>query len=191
MSNFSEGHLRIDKFLPEYDFAATYDIRINAAPAVVYECLFWLDFNEVWIVRLLETLRTGKLIARSHVPTDLRQRLKDTGFVMLTEAPNEELVMGIAGQFWRPDGGRCIDVTANDFVGFARPGYAKAAWNFSLRSDLLNKTVLLTETRIRCFGSTARWKFRIYWSLIYPFAGLIRKAILRRVKREAELKAAV
>ena len=142
-------------------------------------------------MRLLETLRTGKLIARSHVSTDLRQRLKDTGFVMLAEAPNEELVMGIAGRFWRLDGGRCMDLTANDFVGFARAGYAKVAWNFSLRSELLDKTVLLTETRIRCFGSTARWKFRIYWSLIYPFSGLIRRAILRRVKREAESKAAV
>jgi hypothetical protein len=41
------------------------------------------------------------------------------------------------------------------------------------------------------FGSSAKWKFRIYWSLIYPFAGLIRKAILRRVKSEAESKGRV
>jgi hypothetical protein len=161
-------------------------IRINAPASIVYESLFWLDFNDVWLVRILETVRTGKLIVRSRVPTHLHQRLESTGFVILAEVPNKELVMGIAGRFWRPDGGRCMDLTADDFVGFVRAGYAKVAWNFSMRADSAEQTVLSTDTRIKCFGSTARWKFRIYWSLIYPFAGLIRKTILRRVKSEAE-----
>jgi hypothetical protein len=105
---------------------------------------------------------------------------------MLAEVPNEELLMGIAGRFWRPDGGRCLDLTFGDFVEFARPGYAKVAWNFSLRADSSEETVLSTETRTKCFGSAARWKFRIYWFLIYPFSGLIRNAILNRVKSDAE-----
>lgn len=162
-----------------------HNICIKAPASVVYECLLWLDFNDVWLVRVLETVRTGKLISRSRVPTDLHQRLESTGFVILAEVPNKELLMGIAGRFWRPDGGRCMDLTADDFVGFVRPGYAKVAWNFSLRADSAEETVLSTDTRIKCFGS-ARWKFRMYWSLIYPFAGLIRKTILRRVKSEAE-----
>jgi hypothetical protein len=109
---------------------------------------------------------------------------------MLAEVPNEELVIGIAGRFWRIDGGRCMELTADDFVGFVRPGYAKVAWNFNLRADSPEITVLSTETRIKCFGQAAMWKFRIYWSLIRPFSGLIRKALLKRVKTEAESKAA-
>ena len=46
--------------------------------------------------------------------------------------------------------------------------------------------MLSTETRIKCFGRAALWKFRVYWSLIGPFSGLIRKAILKQVKTEAE-----
>jgi hypothetical protein len=46
--------------------------------------------------------------------------------------------------------------------------------------------VLSTETRIKCFGRAALWKFRSYWSLVGPFSGLIRKAILKQVKTEAE-----
>ena len=79
-----------------------------------------------------------------------------------------------------------MDLTVGDFVDFARPGYAKVAWNFSLRADSSEETVLSTETRTKCFGLAARWKFRIYWFVIYPFAGLIRKAILNRVKSDAE-----
>src|SRR5882724_277860 len=188
MTNSSEGHLRIDDFLPDYDFSAIYEVCIKAEPSLVYEHLVWLDFNEVWVVRLLESARNGKLVARPRVSTSLSQRLQGTGFVTLLEVPNEEVVMGIAGRFWRPDGGRCMDLTADEFVGFNRLGFAKVAWNFRLRADAYEKTVLSTETRVKCYGQAALWKFGVYWTLIRPFSGVIRKAILNRVKTEAESK---
>jgi hypothetical protein len=175
----------IDDFLPHYDFSATYEIRIQAPALVVYQCLLVSDFNDVRIVRVLMTLRSGRRIRRNREPCDLRQRLQGTGFVILAEVPNDELVIGVAGQFWRPDGGRCRDLTADDFCGFSLLGYAKAAWNFKLRAETPESTVLSTETRIQCFGR-ARWKFRLYWNLVGPFSGLIRTAILRQVKVESE-----
>jgi len=176
----------MDEFLPIYDVSAFYEIRINAPPSVVYRCLLCSDFNDLWLVRLLMTIRTGKRPTRSRVPVDLPQRFQGTGFVVLAEVPSEELVIGVAGKFWRPNGGGCPDLTAGDFGGFCRPGYAKAAWNFRLRTESPECTVLSTETRIKCFGRAALWKFRVYWSLIGPFSGLIRKAILKQVKTEAE-----
>jgi hypothetical protein len=177
---------RIDEFLPIHDLSASYEIRINAPASVVYECLMCSDFSEAWLVRLLMSIRSGKRLQRNRVPSDLRQRLQGTGFVTLADVPGEELVIGVAETFWRPDGGRCLDLTARDFGGFARAGYAKAAWNFRLRTESSKWTVLSTETRIKCFGRAALWKFRIYWSLVGPFSGLMRKAILKRVKTEAE-----
>jgi hypothetical protein len=177
---------KIDEFLSIYDFSATYEIRINAPPSVVYQCLLRSDFNDLWLVRLLMTIRTGKLQPQNRVPRDLPERLQGTGFVILDDVPGEELVIGVAGKFWRPDGGRCLDLTAGDFAVFARTGYAKAAWNFKLRTESSTYTVLSTETRIKCFGRAALWKFRFYWSLVSPFSGLIRKAILKQVKTEAE-----
>jgi len=176
---------RIDEFLPIHDVSASYEIRINAPPAVVYRCLLRSDSNQLWVVRLLMTIRTGKRLPRNRVPHDLPQRLQGTGFVILYDVPGEELVVGVAGKFWRPDGGRCLDLTAGDFGEFARTGYAKAAWNFRFGTES-GETVLSTETRIKCFGRAALWKFRLYWSLISPFSGLIRMAILRDVKAKAE-----
>ena len=176
----------MDEFLSTHDFSAVHEIRINAPPTVVYRCLLRSDFNKQWVVRLLMTIRTGKRPPRNRVPGDLPQRLQGTGFVVLAEVPSEELVIGVAGKFWRPNGGRCLDLTAGDFGGFCRPGYAKAAWNFRLRTESPESTVLSTETRIKCFGRAALWKFRFYWSLVGPFSGLIRKAILKQVKTEAE-----
>jgi hypothetical protein len=176
----------MDEFLPTHDLSASYKIRIGAPRPVVYQCLLRSDFNKPWLVRLLMTIRTGKRPPRNRVPSDLRQRLHSTGFVILAEIPNEEMVIGVAGKFWRPDGGRCLDLTASDFAEFSRAGYAKEAWNFKLRTESSTYTVLSTETRIKCFGRAALWKFRIYWSLVAPFSGLIRKAILKQVKVEAE-----
>ena len=188
MTTSTQDRSRIDEFLPNYDFSARYEIRIDAPASAVYRCLLRSDFSELWLVRLLLSIRSGKWLPRSRVSTDLRQRLQGTGFVILAEVPNEEIVIGIAGRFWRPDGGRCKELTAKDFAGFCRSGFAKAAWNFKLRADSTGSTVLSTETRIKCFGA-AFWKFRLYWALVGPFSGLIRKAILKQVKTEAESKA--
>ncbi len=46
-----------------------------------------------------------------------------------------------------------------------------------------------TNTGPKCFGQAALWKFRLYWSVVGPFSGLIRKAILNQVKSEGEAKA--
>lgn len=88
--------------------------------------------------------------------------------------------------FWRPDGGRYLYLTANDFVGFSLAGYAKAALNFKVRKESAESTFLSTETRIQCLDSTSLWKFRLYWSVVGPFSGIIRKAILKQVKVDAE-----
>jgi len=187
----SETRSRIDAFLPNCDFCASYQIHINAPRSTVYECLVHSDFNELWLTRLLMTLRTGKRMPRHRRPGDLRQRLQGTGFVILEDVPEDELVIGIAGRFWRPDGGRCMDLTEANFVEFSRPGYAKVAWNFKLRAELseTERTTLSTETRIQCLGRAALWKFGIYWSLVGPFSGLIRKAILKQVQTKAESQA--
>jgi hypothetical protein len=175
----------IDDFLPDPDFAASYEIRVQAPSPVVYADLLRADFHEHWLVRVLMTLRTGKRPMRHAVPRDLRQRLEGTGFVVLKEIPNEELVIGVVGKFWRPDGGRYLELTPQEFVEFSREGYAKAAWNFRLRAESQQASILSTETRIQCFGA-ALWKFRAYWSVVGPFSGLIRKAILQQVKVKAE-----
>jgi hypothetical protein len=176
----------IDEFLPNHDFRAAYEVCINAPAQVVYRCLRRSDFSDVWLVRLLMSLRSGKWLPHNRISRDLLQRLKGTGFVVLTEVPDEELVIGVAGRFWRPDGGRCMELTLDDFATFSRRGHAKAAWNFRLRANSPEGTVLSTETRVKCFGPAAFWKFRLYWSFVGPFSGLMRKVILKQVKTQAE-----
>jgi hypothetical protein len=169
----SQSGARIDEFLPHYDFSAVHQIRIHVPVSLVYQCVLHFDFNDSRLVRILMSLRSGRLIRRKPWPaTDFRRRLECTGFVILVETINDEIVTGVAGRFWRPD--------------FSRPGEAKAAWNFKVRADSPASSILSTETRVQCFGRAALFKFRLYWILVRPFSGLIRKAMLKQVKREAE-----
>jgi len=104
---------------------------------------------------------------------------------MLATVPEQEVLLGIAGRFWRPDGGIVPSLTPEEFWTFHRDGYAKAVWNFSL-APANDDTLLSTETRVQTFGRAATAKFRFYWLLVGPFSGLMRKAMLREVKRIAE-----
>src|SRR5258708_2352122 len=174
-----EARSLIDECLPVYDFSAVYEIRIDAPASVIYERLLNSDFSELWLRGCFMSFRIGGRLPRNRVLSGLRQRLEGTGFVILAEVPNEEIVIGVAGQFWRPDGGRCLDLTPDDFVGFSPPGHAKAAWNFKLRAESSQRTTLSTETRIKCFGN-ASWKFRVYRGLVGPFSGFIRRQFSNR-----------
>ena len=69
---------------------------------------------------------------------------------------------------------------------FDQPGYAKVVWSFRLEATGDGRTQLWTETRVRCLDPDSERRFRRYWRVGGPFSGLIRLAMLRAVKREAE-----
>jgi hypothetical protein len=72
------------------------------------------------------------------------------------------------------------------FLAFAEDGCVKAAWNMRIDQTNPETCTLSTETRIANFGSAARRKFRLYWMLVGPFSGLIRRVLLRGVRHRAE-----
>lgn len=129
----------IDEFLPEHDFRAAYQTSIHAPATLVYQHLLSFDLYASWIVRLLVSLRYGRRTPRMRAPGDLRRRFQCSGFVILAEAPGEELVVGVAGRFWHPDGGRRLDLSIHDFAGFSCPGEAKIAFNFRVRTGAASR----------------------------------------------------
>ncbi len=106
------------------------------------------------------------------------------GFVELERVPERELVLGLAGRFWRPDGG-LRKLSREAFPAFEEDGAAKAVWNIQFSPRGPCETELSTETRVLCFGSAARRKFLLYWTAIAPFSALTRVALLEGVRKEA------
>jgi len=100
--------------------AASGRAAIAAIEACVRLCLR-SDFIELWLLRLLMTIRSGKRLPPGPVPSDLRQRLQGTGFVLLAAAAGEELVLGIAGRFWRPVADAAPTSPPTILLGFLAP----------------------------------------------------------------------
>jgi hypothetical protein len=185
----------IDRFLPRWDARERHRIAIRAVPAEVYSALRTVDLAGHPLVRALLLLRAiPAALSRSPRRRELRTRasqpitlatFEEQGFRVLAEDPPHELLIGLEGAFWKPSG----ELHPVDPVSFREPvpaGRARAAWNFSIAPASAGGCVLHTETRVLTGDAGARWRFRLYWLLVRPGSGLIRRLMLRAIRREAE-----
>jgi hypothetical protein len=182
--------VKLDDWLPEYQVRSMHETTVEADRATTYQALLTTSMGELTMVKVLMGLRTlGRTRPTPRTKTFV-EGLTDGGFLPLEIEAGNELVFGIAGKFWLMTPERVALATTDDFAGFAREGYAKAAWNISLSPGDAGRTLLRTQTRIQCYGHSAESRFRAYWLIVGPFSGVIRRAMLGAVKRKAEQLAA-
>jgi hypothetical protein len=180
----------IDDYLPTYDASEYHEIEIRASREEVYAAAMNLNLSGLKISRLLMALRGLPALLRKQKVTTQAPRfnldgLLESGFVLLGKAPQQELLLGLVGKFWKPTG-NIWRIRADEFQSFNKKGFAKAAWNFAIDETSPDHTRLSTATRIACFDDASRWRFRLYWLFIKPFSGLIRREMLRAIRQEAE-----
>lgn len=168
-----------EKYLPEYHFHEVHATTIKKPPQLIFPLLVTLDFSHSWLIRVLFWLRG--------MPRDMMnlRGLSDNRFLELERIPDREIIIGLIGQFYRPDG-NLQPFEPSGFIAFQQEGFLKATWNFKLIPLDDHHTKLETETRIFCMGDPVRKKFRLYWFFIRPFSGLIRLEVLRILRKKAE-----
>jgi hypothetical protein len=186
----------IDEFLPRFDKVERHGLVIRATPARVWTALRTADFGRSLLMAALLGLRAlpSLLTAPRRTLRGLQERRAGhltldsffaRGFVVLEERPDREMVIGLEGRFWTAAG----DLRATDAQGFREalaPGLARAAWDFRAEPLPDGRVRLTTETRVLCADAATRRRFRAYWLLVRPGSGLIRRAMLRAIRREAE-----
>src|SRR5215210_3190689 len=170
----------IDDFLPNYDVHEQHQIKVCAPINRVYAEIRNLDISQAKLSMFLFRLRGTSAPSCFTLNDFLKMR-----FILLGEKPNEELLLGLVGRFWTPSGElRLLD--AEGYRNFNEPGYAKAAWNFSVSEQPDGSVLLETETRVYCLDNVSRRWFRLYWLVIGAFSGIIRREVLQAIKRNAE-----
>ena len=170
----------IDEYLPIYDVRERHRIAVHAPVERVYAAVRALDISEARLTRTLFRLRGLPCPPRFTLDDFLKMR-----FILLGECPDEELLLGLVGKFWTPAGELRL-LTRGEFKNFNERGYAKAAWNFSLTRTSDDVASLETETRVFCTDSASRMRFRLYWTVVGAFSGIVRREMLRIIKRNAE-----
>jgi hypothetical protein len=179
----------IDDFMPTFDVSERHHALVMAPADQAYAAARKVDLARSKVVRglfaarglpgLVRHRRRGS--PRSMTPDDLMA----AGFVWLGEEAGREFVLGLVGSFWKPTGA-IIRIDPSEFAAFAEPGKAKAAWNFRVIPDGEDRSFVVTETRVRVPDEPSRRKFVLYWAVIGPFSGVIRKQGLALIKSDAE-----
>ena len=178
----------IDEFLPDYDVVEHHDVDVDAPVDGAYRAVKELDLARSPVVLALLFARGLPHLFTGAVKPKRRLRLDDiveSGFVVLGEEPERELVLGIIGKFWQLSSG-VLRIEPGEFTRFDTPGFAKASWNFVVSARPGGGARIETETRVACTDDDARSRFSRYWWLIGSFSALIRRIMLREIKRDAE-----
>lgn len=168
----------IDELLPNYDVSDRYHIDIDASAETVWDEMWTADFCNSPVVSWLFWMRG--LPSKSLTLADL----DEMKFKMIGENRGSEVVFGLIGQFWSPNG-NLLDYEPTEFTDFDEIGYAKCAWGFTLAPEGQG-TRLTTETRVRCTDNVSRGYFDLYWAFVRPFSGWTRKEILSIIKSKSE-----
>jgi len=171
----------LDEVLPEFDFRSRHARRVAAPPEWVAEAVSLCRLGRA--ASVLFKVRGVRL-----PPGSIRDVLVGSGFTVLAERPGVEMVAGTTGQFWALREQAHMEAPADleAFRAFDRPGWAKGAVSIRLEPFDGGSTRLTTETRVQCVDDAAKRRFAVYWLLIRPFGGWLRRYFLRRVARMAE-----
>ncbi|WP_458207939.1 hypothetical protein [Haladaptatus sp. NG-SE-30] len=186
----------IDEQLPTYDATQRRHIVVDTPPAETYAAIEELDLMQTGaIVRILTELRMLPERIQALRRGDVQPKLPDSAkltdltesgiWVLLDEQPGEELVLGAVGAVWQPNI-EWVEIDADDFRAFDRPGYAKLAIGFSVRQYGATRSLVTYEARTATTDRTARTRFRRYWLFIGPFAGYLMGRALARIKADVE-----
>lgn len=173
--------LLLNEVLPEYDVAAKYNIFVRATPEQIYEVV-QNGFPAGTITKLLMALRK---VPRYFQRGAGSEPPGEKAFYRLKQLENREIVIGIIGQFWKPVATWVPIHNLEEFMDFQKEGFCKAAMNFLIYEKSPGRCEVVTETRVKAYGSAKRY-FREYWKVIGPFSGMIRKEFLRKIKQKAE-----
>ena len=174
----------LDDFLPTYEFSERHRLAIDASAARIDAAFREVSIADIPLARALWWIRR---LGRTYGDTSKPFIRGDLPGVVLEDTPEEGMILGLTGQFWRLLGGQRDGdrpTTRDEFLAYDRPDTCKAVIDFRVGDRSLS-----TETRVHVADPSSRKKFRRYWLVVRPFSGLIRLLLLRAARSRAEAPA--
>jgi len=181
---------QLDQFAPVYQFNEVHSIQVAASREQVYQAIKNVTVDEIHLFRTLTWIRRcgregGESILNppEHIP--ILEVATRTGFLLLAEDHNREIVVGAAVA--TPPGFQPKRrPTPEEFKAVRQPGFALATMNFLVEDAGPGVSTVTTETRVYATDPSTRRRFAVYWRVIYPGSALIRRMWLQALKRRAE-----
>jgi hypothetical protein len=181
----------LDRFLPVYEIVERHQIRVAAPAAMTLDVARDMELQASPVVRTI--IRAREIILGAtrddrRRPHGLLAETQSLGWGVLADVPGREVVVGAVTRPWEPNV-MFRALPPDQFAAFNEAGYVKIAWTIRADPISASESVFRTETRAVATDSSARTRFRRYWSLLSPGIIVIRWALLGPVKNEAERRA--
>jgi len=179
---------QLDANLPAYDFREYHEVEVAATAEQTRRAVYELREEDIPVANALMAVRSA--FAREKLPAGRRgpvlEGMRDgrSGFLMLSEGANE-VVCVMAGAPWE-DRVATKELTPSYWRGYQEPNAIRVAFNFRWTAAGPGRTRLSTETRVQATDTEARQRMAMYWRVIGPGSGLIRRAMLNGVAKRAE-----
>ena len=183
----------ITELMPNYSLRQVDHVAVAAEPPQAYAVARNVEMYRVPFVRRLFWLRTlperiAHWLRGKSQELNRSSRIDDitgagSGFLLLGERPDREVVVGSVGKFWQPTI-EFVPVTPAEFRTFERPGYGKLAWCIRVDPRIGGGSWITIELRVGATDVMSLSRFRRYWWLIGRFSHAIRHGVLRLLVQE-------
>jgi hypothetical protein len=187
-SSSDEADSLLDSFMPRYEVVERHCVRVSAPAETTLSAATDIDLLGSPIVRAIVKARELVLGAEPVAvarPKGLLNEVTAMGWGVLAQVAGREIVVGAVTQPWLPN----VVFRAlppGEFAAFREPGYVKIAWTLRADPSGSGESIFRTETRAITTDPVARSRFRWYWARFSPGITLIRRAMLKPLKAEAE-----
>src|SRR5882757_9991485 len=106
MPNSRCTSIKLDELMPAWNVRSAHSIEISASAAAIETALSEMEFSDSKVISLLFTLRRfGRNRPKTSNKVPLRESMQRAGFIEIARVERSEIVIGVAGRFWRPDSG--------------------------------------------------------------------------------------
>lgn len=179
----------IQTFLPHPRHTEIHRIFVQATPEQAWQTARHFDAAEIPWVKLLFDIRTlperfsGKQGNHEPISVGVDEVVKSgSGFMLLTEIPGKEVVVGSVGQFWH------LEIPFNriapeDFAEFDQPGWGKLAWAIVVEPYRDGSTISI-ELHTTATDERSWEKFSNYFRFIGIGSKLIRSSAMKHLEAE-------
>jgi len=178
----------LDRYMPTYEVTDSHEARVAAPAAVTYATVVGMGMQESRAVRAIVRARERLMRATggsSWPAGGIVEQMRSSGWAVLAEEPGRSVALGAVTQPWRGDV-EFRGLPADEFRAFDREGYVRILTTIEVEPTGPAASVLRLGTRVATTDAAARARFRRYWAVFSPGILLIRYALLRRAKGEAE-----
>ena len=187
MIRVAQHRTLLDDIMPEYQFNERHAARVHARPEQVMEAIRQATWGDMTSLATLLKIRGAVLRIPSHegsaLPQD--QRMLDgfaaSGYVF---GGSEHEILMCGGANMRAKGPLQVH-TLQEFADYREPGAVKIAFDFNVADVGGGWSTVSAETRVAVQKDFSRGP-AIYWRLVVPGSGLLRREWLEGIKRRAE-----